>query len=445
MTRRALAVLLALNVPAAGCLSIFKDEAPVEAEDVEGDRARKLLGDEGRATLEEAASATPKNFTFPAQLDLPQKVVWFNGSVGPETDASFEGNQDQGGIEYGYVIQKQDVTPHVPPGQPVEIFIKVRWDAKELNGVDFDIYVDVPGTKTSYYPAKSEDVNWNIPTKVLTVNTIGVPGRPHDIGVQAASGKTISDVQYEMRIEFNYAKDVLTPAVPWAFQVPANATGLILESVKVAGDEHIRSEFIVVGPKDDLVSFVEFNDLAIPTESVFIPVPAPGEYVFWAYYLHGGFLSIKADAPLDAFAARALGIVETSTALDSAPVPGMIERDWSYGSVLAERGVPVPTPMQGQKQATFALEGAHPIGVYAYLNGPGTLASQVRISSPTGIVHDLYKILRYEDERGSIGYSSEEGYDNQVYYANVTKGGYTVDYVNNGPTEVGYTVVSYAR
>lgn len=438
----ALALAMSLAVPASGCLGFLKKEEADGGVDRNQLIADELLGDEGRNALDDIASAKPKNFTFPGQLALPAAALWINGTVGPEANLAYEGNRDQGGIDYGSVYEVQDVSSYIPAGQPVEIFAKLYWNAQELNSADLDIVVDVPGLKTSHYPAKTEDMNWNFATKTMTINTVGVPGATHEIGIQANSGRTTSDLSYSLYVEFHYPKDVLPPAVPYAITVPSNATGLMLESVKVRGDEHVQAEFIVVSPTDDLVGYVEFNDIAIPTESVFVPTSGPGEYVLYAFYMHGGFLSVKADAPPEKLEARTLATVITPTAVDASPSPGMIDRDWGFGSAVEGTLV---TPMTNQKSASFAIEGAHPLLVHATITGQGTLMTQVRVTSPAGVVHEITRALRYDDERGSIGYTADEGYDNWMDFAAVVKGAYTIDYVNDGPLEIGYVVVTYQR
>lgn len=442
MRNLAIALALALALSSAGCLGFFKKGGEDRKIDGQQTLADELLGDAGRSAFDDLASSKPKNFTFPAQDALPRTVVWINGTVGPEANLAFEGNRDQGGIDYNSVVQTQDISAHVPPGQPVEIFVKLYWNAQEMNSADLDIVADLPGTRTSHYPAKTEDMNWNFATKTLTINTVGVEGQPHLLGIQANSGRTTGDLSYSMFVEFNYAKDVLPPSVPYAVMVPSNATGLVFESAKVTGDEHVQAEFIVVSPTDELVAYVEFNDLAIPTESVFVPTTGPGEYVLYAFYMHGGFLSVKADAALDQLAARQLATVIAQTTVDSAPSPGMIGRDWSYGSAIEGTLV---TPMTNQKTASFDIAGAHPLLVHATLKGQGTLMTQAVITSPAGLVHELTRALRYDDERGSIGYTADEGYDSFLDYGAIVKGAYTIDYVNDGPLEVGYVVVTYQR
>lgn len=445
MIARRLALLAAALVAStgAGCLGLFGDEVAGETVDRQQQVAEDLLGQEGQDLLSDIASPVPKLYAFPGQLQLPPVVLWINKTVGPEVTLSFEGDQDEGGMRYNAIVQTEDISKHIPPGQPVEIIAKLQWNAKEVNSADFDIYVDVPGVKTTYYPAKSEDMNWNVPQKTLTVNTVGVAGLPHLVGVEAASGKSKEDIAYTMRVEIHYVKDVLTPYLPWAFQVPANASGLIVESVKGAGDEHIRAKFAIIGPDDSLVAYVDYNDIAIRTESVLVPTKGPGEYVFYAYEMHGGFLSIRADAGLEKVEARPLERVQTTVALDNAPAPGMISRDWTFDSVV--EGQAPPTEMSGQKEATFAMDGTYPLGVFGWIKVQGTLASQVRISSTAGLVHDLQRVLRYEDERGSIGYTGDGGINQALLYENLAKGAYKVEYVNNGQAEIGYTTVTYKR
>lgn len=432
------ALVALLAGPMAGC--IRSKEAPVE--DVEQAKADQILGDVGQDKIADAAAIIPKNYSFPLQNLLPQATASFTGSVASDATGSYEGERDESGVNYRSVYQMYDISSLVPEGQPVELVVDLIWDASEANSADLDIVVHVPGTHTSYSPT-SETFNWNLAVKTLVVNTVGVAGQGAEIGVQIASGAVTQGFEYELQVQATYVKDVLTPYHAWAFDVPTGASGVILESEKAGGEEHIVSEFVVIDPEDNLVQFVAFDDINIPTQSVFIPTAKPGTYVFYAYSMHGGFFRIKADVPLDVPTARPLALVESAVADASAPAPGIAGKDVLNGTA---DGV-VPSDDVNAVSIDFTPAGAFPLRVEGYIKGPANAMAKITLSSPLGEVHRLTSIARYEDERGSLGYtSSHEGPNNVHTWKNIQKGAWTAKIVNDSPgVEVGHTVLTYTR
>jgi len=435
-----LIALVVFAAPLAGCLK--KD--PVQTADLEQEKAEQLLGDSGRQSLADAAAIIPKNYSFPQQQLLPQQIVEIVGTITSAANGALEIEQDQGGIERNTYYDWHDISSLVPPGQPVELVIDVWWDASEFNSADLDIAVDVPGTQTSY-SAISETFNWNLPSKTMVVNTVGVSGLPAKVGVQAGGGIITQGFDYTLRIRATYVKDVLTPHHAWAIEVPAGASGIIIESEKASGEEHVTSQFVIIDPEDNLVQFVDFNDIDIPTESVFIPTTKPGTYVFYAYFMHGGFFRVKADVPLDVTAARTLPLVETRVVDSNAPAPGIAGKDFFNGS--AAEGI-MPKSDVSPTVVDFTTSGAFPLRVTGFITGTVQSQAKITLSSSLGVVHTLTKIARVEDDAGSIGWTSdhENGPNNVFTWRNIQRGGWKAEIVNTSPgVEIGHIVLSYTR
>lgn len=436
----AIIALLLFAAPMAGCLK--KDK--VESADVEQEKANALLGDEGRQSLVDAAAIIPKNYSFPEQQLLPQKLVEFVGKITTAANGALEIERDEGGIERGTYYEWQEIPDLVPVGQPVELVIDLWWDATEFNSADLDIAVDVPGISTSYYPI-SETFNWNLPSKTMVVNTIGVAGQTPKVGIQAGGGIITQGFDYTLRVRATYVKDVLTPFHAWAIDVPAGASGIILESEKAGGEEHITSQFVVIDPDDGLVQFVEYDDIKVPTESVFIPTTKPGTYVFYAYFMHGGFFRVKADVPLDANGARTLPLVETKVVDSTAPAPGVAGKDLFNGSAVEGT---MPKDDVAPTIVDFSTAGGFPLRVTGYITGQVMTQAKITLSSPLGPVHTLTKIARIEDDQGSIGYTSdhENGPNNVFDWKNIERGAWQAQIVNTSPAvEIGHVVLSYTR
>jgi hypothetical protein len=437
----AILVLTLFAAPLTGCLKKGDEIATASAEQKKVD---DILGKAGRDKLVDAASLIPKNYSFAGQQLLPPVLTEFIGHITTAANGALEAERDESGIEHNTFIETQDISALVPPGQPVELVVDLIWDASEANSADLDIFIDVPGTKTSFSPT-SETLNWNLAVKTVVVNTVGVEGLPALVGVQAAGGVVTSGFDYTLRVHAAYVRDVLTPYHAWAFDIPPSASGIILESEKAGGEEHVAAQFIVIDPEDNLVQFVDFNDIDIPTESVFIETSRPGTYVFYAYTMHGGFFRIKADVPLDFTAARPLALVETRTADSTAPAPGVAGKDIFNGSAAAGTA---PTSDVSPTVVDFTTPGAFPLRVTGTITGPASTQSKITLKSPLGTVHTLTKILREEDESGSVGYTSDhEGSTNNLFdWKNIQRGSWTAEIINTSPgVEIGHIVLSYTR
>lgn len=438
-----LVLLLALATTLTGCMGIFGDDLDTATVDEQQRIADDVLGEAGRDKLVDAAAIVPKNYSFAQQALLPPVTVQVKGGVAADANGGYEAERDEGGIDYNTQVQWQDVSNLLPPGQPAELVLKLTWDASEANSADLDIAIDVPGTRTTY-SAVSETWNWNLAVKQAVVNTVGVEGQPARVGVQVASATVTQGFEYTLEIKATYVKDVLTPYHAWALDVPSGAGGLILESEKAGGDEHLVAEFVVVDPDDNLVAFVAFDDLNIPTQSVFVPTSRTGTYVFYAHSMHGGFLRVKADVPLGDAAARTLPLVVTEVVDLTGPAPGVAAKDVFNGS--AAQGV-LPKDDVAPTKVTFSPEGPFPLRVEAFVRGQVVGMTKVTLKSPLGVVDQMTVIGRYEDERGSLGYTSRhEGPDNVASWKNVQKGQWSADIVNDSPAvEVGHVVTTYQR
>lgn len=438
-----LAIVMLLATPLTGCLGLFGADDAAPAGPTDSDLVQDKIGEKEQKRISALADTRPRSYSMEGQEMRAPVTLWYNDSVGTGANTAIEGKDDRGGTNYGSIIKSLDIASYLPPGQPAEVRIQLYWDQQEGKSMDFDIYVKVPGFRTEYFP-KSEEFNWNIPTKTMTINTIGVAGADHFIGVEANNGRTTADVPFTVRLDFAYAKNVLTPYHAWEFTVPANASGIVVESDKVAGDETVLANFIIIDPNDQLVQFMEYNDIAIPTESVFIPLAGPGKYIFYAYDLRGGFFRLSTDAPLDDAVARPLPLTAEAVIASSSPAPGLVERDW--GSPTAAGAV---TPLTGGEEVPFTVDGAYPLRIHAFVDVSGSAGLQgmvqARITSTKGLVHDLQRIARYDDASGSIGYTGDEGQSNRFVAANVAKGAYTLTIVNDSNAQVGYMILTYKR
>lgn len=439
-TALVLVITLALSGAMAGCLK--KDAAP--AADLEQEKVDEILGQTGRDALVDAAAIIPKNYTFPGQKLLPPAVFEYLGQITTAANGALEAERDEGGIERNTFVEMQDISHLLPPGQPVELVIDLVWDASEGNSADLDIAVDVPGTRTAYSPT-SETFNWNLAVKTIVINTVGVEGLPALVGVQAAGGVVSQGFDYKLTVKATYVEDVLTPYHAWAFDVPADASGIVIESEKAGGEEHVAAQFVIIDPEDNLVQFMDFNDIDIPTESIFIPASRGGTYVFYAYSMHGGFFRIKTDVPNQENNVRQLALVETKVADSNAPAPGVAGKDLFNGSAAQNT---MPAADVNPTIVPFTTAGAFPLRVTGYIAGPATTQAKITLKSPLGAVHTLTSIARAQDESGSVGYTStQEGSPNNLLdWKNIQRGSWTAEIVNTSPgVEIGHTVLSYTR
>jgi hypothetical protein len=446
----ALVAMLLVLTAAAGCLGGAKPEE-LKSENLQP----KEITKEARDRFEELTQVIPSNYTFPGQAVLEPVFSWFNDTIDTQADTALESPGDDGGMNFTTFLKTIDVSKEVPVGQPVEIHITLFWSGNPGQSADLDIFTDLPGAHGARDPGTGQEMNWNIPVKRIVVDTIGVAGANHLIGVQATNGRILPGqaVPFSVQMEFRYARDVLTPYHPWAFTVPEGATGVVLHSEKITGDEHIQAAFSVIGPADDLVAYTEYDDIAIPTESVFIPLRQPGEYIFYAYYMVGGFLSIKADAPVPSRDVRTLPLVEESAVDFSNPLsPGLAEHNLTFntGTGAPIDGQSVATPYQeGSNAGTFTVESTFPLRIHGFFAGSPALSgdAEVRIRNEQGIVYDAVRSLRADlGDQGSVGWTGDYGPFVVVDYSKLGKGSYDVSVVSDAYTgQIGHTILSYER
>lgn len=428
---------LAAAATLAGCLHA-DDVAPTTVDDVSLNASGSTL-----EKIEAVAGKKPLKFAFPGQQTLDRAVLWINGTVGPEAAGGYEFPGNRGGTSYGTTVLAEDVSRFLPPGQPALIDLRVWWTNGPGRGVKIDPYIEVPGTKSSSHRGYQDEWTWTLPVKNASVVTAGEAGVPARIGVEVANGKIApgQQVSYTVRAEFTYAKDVLTPKTPWAVDVPRNATGLILGSVKSAGDRHVAAKVLVVGPDDELVAYVDYNDLAIPTESVFVPIRQPGEHVVYAVSMSGGFLDVRTDAGLDAPLARPLAEVVTETILVEEPAaPGLAAH------YVAGQNVTQPT---GGVERRFAAGPQFPLEIEPILVGAPAVVgdADLRVLAGSNLIARYHRFLRVDDERGRIGVSDEEEFANRLFHPQfLAKGELTLHAVIDGSTaKAGVRVLTYAR
>ncbi|HEV8359827.1 MAG TPA: hypothetical protein VGR28_05150 [Candidatus Thermoplasmatota archaeon] len=447
----ALLALLTASVAVTGCFGAAKQEAVtptnLNAKEITNDTSKRF---------EELTQVIPSNYTFPGQRVLEHVLTWYNDTIDTTADTAFETPQDDGGMNFTTILKTMDVSSFIPPRQPAEVHITLWWSGNPGQSADLDIFTVLPGDSGAYDPGTGQEMNWNIPVKRRVVDTVGVEGHPMLVGVQATNGRIApgSAVDFHVQIEFDYTSDVLTAYHPYAFTVPEGATGLVLHSEKITGDEHIDADFVVIGPDDNPISYQTYNDIAIPTESVFIPTRGPGEYVFYAYHMNGGFLSMKADAPVPVRDVRILPLKEESTVDFSNPLaPGVAEHNLTVATGLVGPpvdGLNVATPYQeGTQAANFNVEDTFPLRIHGFFAGNPTLAgdAEVRILNANGIVYDAVRGLRADlGDQGSLGWSGDAPPWATVDYSLLAKGAYTVSVVADGYTgQIGHTILTYER
>lgn len=449
MNTTKLILVIGLALLTAGCIGLGGDDARsadagsggVEGVDV-SERTEQNI---------EKRTQEPTNYTVPAQQNLETKTVIFEDSIGPQSNTAVECRNDRCGNDVNTYRKVQDVSQHVPVGQATEIDIKLHYQGGPGSSADLDVYVNVPGFETEYAPDNNDEFNWKLSVQTLTVNTVGVSGEPAEVGVEVTNGKLVSSMDYTLNVTFRYADNVVTPYHPYAIEVPEGATGLVLESAKAGGGEHIHSKFLLIGPDDNLVRQVTYNDLAIASESVLIPVDQAGEYIFYAPEMRGGFLTVSADAPPEERTMEILEREVVRTVDLSGPAPGSIEHSPTEGCNMPFVGsceTGATTPMAGGQETTFTIEDSFPLEISAFVgseDGPrATAGSQVKISSSDGLVYAYKRFGRAGMGEDQAGMSRDE-INTAFFPGNLTRSQYTLQIVNNGPNEVGHEILTYKR
>lgn len=381
----------------------------------------------------EVLEQDPRRFAFPGQELLQNVTLLFEDTLGMAAGVGAELPNDNGYADLGGEVVAFDLAEHVPADQPVEVRMKLKWWGNPGASADMDIWTDVPGHNDAYDANQfDESMNWNIVTKERVVNTVHLEGEPFQVGFQVQNGKILhpDGVDYQFEVQIYFAKDVIVPGVPYELTLPPTATGFIFESVPLAGSEHIDSEFVVIGPDDQLVRHIKHNDIA--TETLFIATPQTGPHVVYAQNMHGGFLRVETDAPNPDFEVRRLEriVAETNVAQDAIVEPGAGETGGTTGSFDAP--------------ATF------PVDVYAYARPSGTTGAGAAGSVILNITSALGHVSMVDatawgdsDALGRLGLRQTEVHDK----SNLAAGTYNWRLTGNGGLgiEVGYGVVTYGR
>lgn len=450
MTTKKLAVLaLVVMLPVSGCLGLFGGDD--DGADANSTSLSDSVGNETAQQIQERTSNQFKNYTIPGQEDLETAELWFNGSIGPgATMASWEDRNDRSGNRINHEIVTNDISSVLPAGQPAELSLKMWYFGGPGSSGDLDLYVNVPGLETEYASDDCDAFNWKVCVQEKIVNTVGTADGPAEVGVQITNNRAFESMDYFLRVEATYASDVITPAAAYAFEVPENATGIVLSSEKAGGGEHITGELLIIGPDDELVEYVTYNDLALPTESKLVPVQEAGEYVIYPIELHGGFLNVEADVPVDKdkLDGRMLELKTESVEDGSGPSPG-------FGCAPVDAGAPAPRvgdcrneTIQGGGSSQFSVEGTFPLEVHAWIGGDdaqqANADAEVRITSSKGLVYRAQKFVQAQDGDDTAGLSRDE-LNFQGYWENLAKGEYTVTYAIDGTATVGHTVTTYVR
>ncbi len=386
--------------------------------------------------LSTLASKYPTAYSFQGQQVLEPITYWINGTIEPGTGSTgVELPNDDGPLDYAGDIITFDVADKVPVGQPTEVRINLKWWGDPGRGADLDIYIDMPGEKGAVNPKQfDESNNWNIINKQRIVNSVHLEGQPFLVGLQVNNGRVFDPtggMPYAMEVEFNFVANVLPPATPYALQVPANSTLLIIDTERVVGDEHVDVDFILVGPNDEVIRAMHHNDIGIETLS--ISVPGGGEYVLYAQRMHGGFLRVESEVPNEQFLARQLALAIDERVLFAGPAaaPGTYSEQGVGGS------------------NTFGASGAFDVGPAAPLDivpfmqtTAGAVDAAINVTSPSGWTTTAFARTAYEDERGRVGTPPTIRYDRSTLDA----GQYSYGVVSNGAgVSLGVRILSYTR
>lgn len=425
---------LVLAVGLSGCLGGAKQElkAPPPAPSELSKNEQQRL---------EILAKEVRNFSLPGSKVLPAVTQIFNGTIGNEANTGVQDRNDRGGNNFNVPLKTFDISSLVPEGQPTALRITLIYFGQPGSGAKADIYACVPGYCSAYTTDNNDQFNWKATVQQLSLVTIGVAGQKALVGVSEADGIIANDLPFELKVEATYFHDVLTPYYAYAFNVPQGASGITLRSVK-SGQEHILSKFVILDPAGELVSYTEYNDIAVLSESIFIPVRQPGQYVFYAEQLEHGFLSLETDAPLGSN--TGMKLIEPQLAggsLGSSPAPGVPERDLTGGACVDTpltavgcAGAPADatTPYNEGTKTNFAIDQGFPVELGAKIAPGATGAAEVRLVSGKGEVYRFQRMLRYDDtDKGSVGYTRDEA-NTKTNWANLAKGAYTASIVNDG-------------
>lgn len=386
--------------------------------------------------LSTLASKYPTAYSFEGQQALEPITHWINDTLEPGTGTGgVEFPNDGGPTDYGSEVVAFDVSDKVPVGQPVEVRINLKWFADPGRAADLDIWVDMPGeTGAADLGRFDESNNWNIVNKIRVVDSVHLEGQPFMVGIQVNNGRILDpsgNMPYSLKLEFHFVANVLPPATPYALQVPANSTLLVIETERVIGDEHVDVDFILIGPNDQVIRAMHHNDIG--TETLSISVPGGGEYVLYAQRMQGGFLRVEAEVPNEQFLAKQLDVTVTELVLypGPAPAPGTYSEQGVGGSnTFGESG-------------TFDVGPAAPLDIIPFLKTTaGTVDAALNVTSPAGWTATVFARNAYEDERGRAGTPPTVRHDRST----LDVGAYTYGVVSNGAgVSLGVRILSYTR
>lgn len=386
--------------------------------------------------LSTLASKYPTAFSFAGQQALEPLTHWINGTITPGTGSGgIELPNDDGPIDYGAEVIVFDVSDKVPVGQPVEVRVNLKWWGDPGRAADLDIWADMPGNGGALNPLQfDESNNWNIINKQRVINSVHLGGQPFAVGLQVNNGRIFDPtggVPYAMSVEFHYVANVLPPATPYALQVPANATLLVVDTERVIGDEHVDVDFVVIGPNDQLIRAMHHNDIG--QETLSLSIPGGGEYVIYAQQMHGGFLRVETDIPNENFQARQLELTVDERMLFEGPAPAP--------GTYAEQGVGGSNSFSDE--GTFEVGPTFPLDIIPIIRTTaGGVDAAINVTAPAGWTATAFARTSYEDERGRVGALPTVRVDR----SNLGIGTYAYGVVSNGAgVSLGVQIVSYTR
>jgi hypothetical protein len=437
--RVALLGALLVSVGLAGCSGGGKD-AKVDTVRPEEITQRDI------ERIESLTNKFPTRYSFPDMSALdPVLGLFFNGTLAPGTAATgVELPNDDGPLDYGSHLERFDLSTQVPVGQPVEVRAYLKWWGDPGSSADLDIWADMPGTRDALNPERyDESMNWNIINKQRVIDAVHLEGKPFEIGLQVNNGRIVhpDGVRYSLRVDLFFVEGVLAPGAAYAIQVPENATGLVLKTERVTGDEHVDVSFLLIGPDDSLVRHLEHNDIGVDT--LFLPVRQPGEHVVYAHHMHGGFIRLESEVPNPQSVARRLEITETELVLHEAgaPAPGTYAESGLGGNTWGAEG-------------TFDVGPGFPLDLVPFLRGTaGSVQAAINVSSPAGWVATAFACnsvadeappycFGYEDGSGRVGSTADVRHDR----SHLALGSHHYGVVaNSAGVTLGVTLVGYAR
>lgn len=432
---KSLVVVATLTVVAlAGCA----DEGPVEEQDdIPVAISRQQVEELESRILEEH----PRAFAFPGQSAAAPVLKIINDTVAVGEAIGLEPINDDSAADFGGTIKAYDVSDLAPANQPVELRVRLKWWGDPGASADLDIYVNVPGLESAYSTGFDEESwNWNIVTKTMVLNTARIDGEPFEVGVQAQNGKVVhpDGTPFSLTIEAHFPQDVLAPRVPYALTLPEGATGFILESEPVTGDEHITTEMVIIDPTDALHRVVVHNDIG--TETLFIPATRPGEYIFYVAEEHGGFLRVEADIPNPTYQTRVLERTLTDVVVAGPVITAPSTPDGYAQNGAIDIGAQHPLEIRGFVRSTTPLAGGLDVAL-ALVSGAGTVHEV--IAGDTVVEGNRAPGAFVAGDYGRVGFPTGEAWHREM----MVNGEYSWNLRGDLGLgmEAGYTLVGYVR